>query len=275
MKSRTFFALALAVLAATGAHAVELSLVASSVGVGDNVQVSIKAAGTVLLESDFSLSSTELEVLGEKTVDVGPAKGPGVYLVRARQGKEWAPLVVLVTPADGKLALEALTGQFTAREVVPDSLAAKYFGGFTVNRLQKAIKTAAVTWGPQNIVGVTTIVLICPIGFLSGAGVAVCAGPVGSKALDFSEAVLTTMADLLVQENVLTPEEAKTIKLGISVPYLMVKLYAPESYLDKLLEAVEFGATQTFSDNPELIFGVKFSKDLKEKAEIAIEIIKK
>lgn len=244
---------------------------------GDRVTAKIRCTGEVTIENDIMATSTTESVSGEREVELGSIKEPGLFAIRVfGADAKVATAAILVMPNDpaGDFCVVASSGD-APKSLIESKLIEKLLSGTSPERLQKAAKRVFPTWLQQNIVSINTTSAVCVICIVPGGQAAcpACASSATGNALDLGFALLEDCVTQMQEAKELTVEQAKNLKLAFKARGL-AKILQSDHRIKKALEGIAL-AINIIVEEPNAKLVLKGTVQEGKKACLLIEVLKK
>lgn len=240
---------------ARSASATELDFTASQLYArNDTVKVVVKATGSVLITSELDNSSTVVDIIGSKTLDVGKVTGPGTFRIAASDYKDEAFLEVLVIPEEAKLRFITSRGKAQRKRTSAVAAAAdkallkKFFDHVDRSKVQSALNKAAKDWTASNAVSIGTTAVVCLLTLAEPVAAKYCKDGAADAVGDLGIEILEKLVDE-VQDHSLSKQEAEQLRLWIKLGKTLKLVKLDKKALDKLHELL--GSLSSVIDNME------------------------
>ncbi|HBE72021.1 MAG TPA: hypothetical protein DDW52_28105 [Planctomycetaceae bacterium] len=268
-----------AALGKSHAQVIDAKIDQQLVSVGDQVTMTLKGQGRIGIENDIAGMSSEIQVSGSKTIDLGRIKAPGLYAVRLYNGKK-KPLAFAIAalPREGSAKLDILnrSKQINSSEPLDAEVLKRFWKGATADRIEKAARAALPDWLAANAAGIGTTAVTCTICVVPGGQAAcpVCIESAAINTISLSLDIIKKLAEIEAKDGILTKGEAKRLAKVLQVGQSLGAVLSASGKLDKALEltaaAVEFSV-----DNFAVKAAVMNGKDEVSKTYLLIRILKK
>ncbi len=185
----------------------------------EDVVITVKAVGKVLVESDLKMASTTADVIGSANVNLGPIKAPGGYGLHLQLDDNHYLALLIFSPNGNQFELTALEAHVAAQQVTAPTggLTNKFVQDMNKARMTKALKSAATKFPQEAVASIGSTLVICTVTFAApSVGLVVhefCIGSVQDLALEFVLKANEEYIDILKADGLLNSDEAKTLKL--------------------------------------------------------------
>lgn len=204
------------------AYAADVSLQSSgSYRVGTPLKVTITGVGPLVLDSSLKASSQQLEVMGQKTVEVGSVPAAGVETVIVRDDTGAKSLTLFFMPEGGE---HVRIAQLAGRSATPASAAATqaseaamkiFYGKLSSPVMKTALNKALPRWLAEHPAGLTGTLTVCGVSFAMAPAVAGCLKSGGDLTISLAAAVLIQAAKDLKDAGALTAAQAQQVTTTI------------------------------------------------------------
>lgn len=267
---------------ARSASATELDFTASQLYArNDTVKVVVRATGSVLITSEFDNSSTVVDVMGSKTLDVGKVTGPGTFRIAASDDKDEAFLEVLVIPEEAKLRFITSRGKAqrkrtSAVAAADKALLKKFLDHVDRSKVQSALNKAAKDWAASNATSIGSTAIVCLLTLAEPVAAKFCKDGAADAFGDLGIELLEKLVDE-VQDHGLSKQEAAQLRLWIKLGKTLKLVKLDKKALDELHELL--GSLSSVIDNMEfkndkVKIVLKTGVDLAHKYLLVVEIAK-
>lgn len=217
-------AAALGLATLLGAQAPKFTLEKATLTADEEIVVTAHGVATVGVESGFSQSSSEFDLLKHPKLTLGKPKAFESAQISWREGKGDAAktkvVVVFCTPIEPEGFALTLSGAVERKADAPtvDGLLERVAKGVTSERMSRAMgKIDWEKWLVENVVDITTTTTVCGAAvFVPAAGV-YCGKQVAGHAKDLTLQFLENLLVVLTEDKVITAKERAQIQAGILV----------------------------------------------------------
>lgn len=256
----------------------KVSLTKSIFSRGEQVSAVVETTGQVLITSDLSRSSFQQDVVGSKTISLGPVNEDGYFAVHFQVDTTQQVLQLLFLKTSSQFELLNLAVPVKMADVGPAAqlitAMEKFLKNINASRVARAYSTAKTKFPKENAIALGNTVLICLITIPIGTWL-VCATTVGGQVVDFAFKLNEELIDVMgpTKDKVLSAEEAALLKKWTGVSKTLpdaVNIIFGSGKGDKFFAALKVGTGvgEAIVENEDGKFVFKTTGDFIKKYEV-------